>query len=174
MNGLFYRLIQRFSEDIDIVVDRSTLGFTGGLDPEKAGTTSARKRLLEELKASCSRFIVTDVIPALEAGLRFASVDMPDQALIRMDESDPDRQTILVGYKGIVSKSLEAYVRPGVRIELGARSGNEPVIESDVVPFIDESFPDLAGPRHVRVRALDPRRTFLEKAILLHGLTMIP
>jgi predicted nucleotidyltransferase component of viral defense system len=44
-----WHLIRRFSEDIDLVVERASLGFSGERDPKGASTKSARKRLTEQL-----------------------------------------------------------------------------------------------------------------------------
>jgi predicted nucleotidyltransferase component of viral defense system len=55
-----YGIIARFSEDVDIVLDRHALGFEGDSDPINITGTNRRKRRLEEtrsrLLADCPRF----------------------------------------------------------------------------------------------------------------------
>src|SRR5271165_3141550 len=52
-----YGIIARFSEDIDIVLDRHSLGFEGEADPANISGTNRRKRRLEELAATCSQTV---------------------------------------------------------------------------------------------------------------------
>lgn len=39
-----WKLIERFSEDIDIIVDKDVLGFGGEASPDKAPATNSEKR----------------------------------------------------------------------------------------------------------------------------------
>lgn len=47
--SLCLRLIKRFSEDIDLVVDKADLGFGGDAGPEKAPSKKKRRERLEAL-----------------------------------------------------------------------------------------------------------------------------
>lgn len=44
-----FNVIERFSEDIDISVDRKHLGFSDDQDPEKASTSKRQQLLIEQL-----------------------------------------------------------------------------------------------------------------------------
>ncbi len=48
-------LIERFSEDIDIVVDKDILGFTGDASPDKAPSNKQGRRRLDDLMEACRR-----------------------------------------------------------------------------------------------------------------------
>ena len=48
-----WKLIERFSEDIDVVIDREALGFDGERSPEAATGSNERRRRLEALRAAC-------------------------------------------------------------------------------------------------------------------------
>src|ERR1035437_6877079 len=61
-----YGIIARFSEDIDIVLDRHVLGFTGADDPINVSGTNRRKRRLEELAATCSQTVQGSVRQILQ------------------------------------------------------------------------------------------------------------
>jgi hypothetical protein len=161
-----WKIIERFSEDIDIVIERSSLGFSGNRDPENAYTASARKRLVDELKSACTACAVKEIIPALTSYLDSAAGLGTFNILL--DEVDKDRQTVLVKYESILAPRTVAYIMPSVKIELGARSGNEPVSIKEIRALIDEAIPGRPWAQVARVRALDPRRTFLEKAFLIH------
>ena len=60
-----WKVIHRFSEDIDISISREWLGFSGARDPERAVSRKQRAKLLEELSATCAEKLKTDVAPAL-------------------------------------------------------------------------------------------------------------
>jgi hypothetical protein len=61
-----------------------------------------------------------------------------------------------------------------VKIEFGARSETEPQEASKVRPLLADAFPDLLRDAEVEVRAVAARRTFWEKALLLHEETYRP
>jgi len=154
-----WRLISRFSEDIDVVIDREYLGFSGDTLSKKQ-----QKRLIKE----CSRRIEADLGPSLENRFREMLPDGMDWRLTPADaEEDPDRQTLLFHYPSVFAGSV-AYVRPVVKIELGARSETEPVENPIIQPYLAEAFPDLLTESVFALKTLAAERTFWEKAMLLH------
>jgi hypothetical protein len=60
------------------------------------------------------------------------------------------------------------YVAPVVRIELGARSETEPAEHPMIGDLLSNALPGVVDPVTAAVRTVAPRRTFLEKAMLLH------
>lgn len=160
-----WRLIQRFSEDIDVVIDRQALGFEGERAPEAASGSNERKRRLEALRSVCQTHIRDALRPALEQRLRERLGGM-DTWTLADDPNDPDQQTLLFSYPASIE--VPRYLRPDVKIELGARSDIDPSAQPVIQPYIADARPDLLGPSAFAVRTLDPRRTFLEKVCLLH------
>ena len=67
-----------------------------------------------------------------------------------------------------------AYLRRAVKIEMGARSDTDPAESINIRPYISDAFPDLLSEPGARVRSVMPRRTFWEKAMLLHEETFRP
>ena len=59
-----WRVIQRFSEDIDISLSREWLGFSGERDPEQA-KGKQQKRLLAQLSEACAKRLQGEVMPSL-------------------------------------------------------------------------------------------------------------
>jgi hypothetical protein len=49
-----WKLIERFSEDIDIIVDKEALGFGGDAAPDRAPSNKQRKARLEALMDACA------------------------------------------------------------------------------------------------------------------------
>jgi len=55
-----------------------------------------------------------------------------------------------------------------VKIEFGARSDHWPADEQIIIPYVEETFPQLAPTSPTPIRIIDPVRTFWEKATILH------
>ncbi len=70
-----WKLIQRFSEDIDLVVDKEVLGFGGDAAPDKAASAKQRKARLEKLMEVCRRWVQGTLQPALATRIAAALSD---------------------------------------------------------------------------------------------------
>src|ERR1017187_6440914 len=62
-----FGIIKRFSEDIDLVINRHELGFNDEHDPANQEGTNLRNRTIEELKARCDDVIANEFMPKLQA-----------------------------------------------------------------------------------------------------------
>lgn len=158
-------LIERFSEDIDVVIDREFLGFGG----EKLSN-----KQIEKLRAECSRRILDEMQPALRERL---TATLPDgsraKAVLRVDEQDADRQTLLFEYPSVFEAPAE-YLRPLVKIEMGARSHTEPHADASIRPYLAEYYPGVAPNSTFTIRTVLARRTFWEKFMAMHELRLQP
>jgi hypothetical protein len=163
-----YQLIERFSEDIDVSIDRASLGFGGTQDPAAVASGKERGRRIDRLKTACQHAVAAEVQPALAEVIQQAGGNARDWPL-RIDEDDPDRQTLLFGYPTPGATAAQAYLRPVVRIEMGARSDHWPSVQSQITPYVAEAFPAAFGAPAVTVKVLAATRTFWEKATLLHA-----
>ncbi len=160
-----WKLIERFSEDIDVVIDREFLGFGGGDAPEGAATHKQRAKRLQLLMLACQRHIQDALCPSLEREIQ-RLLPSSGQWRLEPDADDPDVQTLLFHYPPVIG--VTAYVRPVVKIELGARSDTEPSATPEITPYLAEVFPDEVVDARFAVRAVAPERTFWEKVALLH------
>jgi hypothetical protein len=161
-------LIDRFSEDIDIVIDRDFLGFGGANSPEQATSRKQREKRLKSLKAECHERIRNNLQPTFRRCLEVALPPKSSWSLMMASvEEDADQQTLLFRYPGVAAKDA-AYLNPVVRIELGARSDTEPNQSPTLRPLLSKVFPQLFSTSDFAVRTVAPRRTFWEKAMLLH------
>lgn len=158
-------LIKRFSEDIDLVIDRAVLGFDGDSAPELGKSRRERERRAEKVVAACRRHVGDIVLPALAKTTR-ERLGGAQAPVVTLDPMIEDQQTILFSYASRFSAA--GYLRPVVKIELGARSDTEPSRQPEIEPYIArlESGPFLDS--RFRVKAVAPERTFWEKVSLLH------
>ena len=153
-----YGLIRRFSEDIDIVLSRDGLRLGPDRDPFSEGLSgNKRKERFEALGSICAGHVGGKMRERLAALL-------PQCAI----EPDPDdSQTLRVRYPSIYPP--DAYLRPYVKIECGARGALEPIQIRAIAPYVQsllEMRLDLTTPKVTLIAA---RRTFWEKALILHG-----
>ena len=160
-----WRLIQRFSEDLDIVLDRDVLGFRGAQAPESAPSQKQRAKRLDALRVASQHYVRDTLLPELDRALGASPLDRDRWRLV-MDPDDVDAQTILFMYPSVAARG--DYIRPVVKIELGARSDIEPSAEPPITPYLAEALPDVSGDCTFTVRAVAPERTFWEKVALLH------
>lgn len=161
-------LINRFSEDIDIVIDKGVIGFGGKASPEKAPSKKQMKKRLDSMKKAAQCKIHSDLAPALAARIDAVLPESDRWELVpASEEEDRDRQTLLFKYPSALP-ATQSYIQRVVKIEMGARSDNEPIEEREVRPYLFDAFPDILGPSKFRVKALSLERTFWEKTMLLH------
>ncbi len=167
-----WQIIDRFSEDIDIVINKGILGFDGEKSPEQAPTPSQEKKRLKRLKKASRQYIIDNLEPELRAAIK-AEIDSDHPWQLEEDLEDPDRQTLLFTYP-TAFPDADSYVKRIVKIEMGARSNTEPIEDIVVTPYISDTFPDSLSHDRIPVRAVAPKRTFWEKAMLLHEETFRP
>ncbi|MFO1477802.1 MAG: nucleotidyl transferase AbiEii/AbiGii toxin family protein [Verrucomicrobiota bacterium] len=165
-------LIQRFSEDIDLVVDKEALGFGGDAAPEKSSSKKKRRERLEALMEASRRWVQGKLQPAL-AG-RIASSLGESGWKIEVDPDMADGQCLLFHHPSAFPPGAAGYVRPVVKIELGARSDDWPYVQKSIQPYVAELFPALVPDAAFAARVIAAERTFWEKACLLHEETFRP
>lgn len=158
-----FGLIDRFSEDIDLSFHREYLGFGDDRDPEAAGSNKQVKSRIEDLQAACVSCIREKLRPGLSERLA-STLGTADGWSIDMDGQDP--QTLLFHYPQAGASEL-LYIKPSVKIELGARSDHWPLETRSMRSYVGEALDLPMG--NATVHALTAERTFWEKATLLHA-----
>jgi len=153
-----FGLIERFSEDIDLVIDRARFGFTGADDIAQATSGEERRRRRERLDAMVATFLRENLIPRLQGVFR-ASTNT-----VEADAADP--LSILVRYPAAVPD--HPYIKPVVRIETGGRADNWPTVNRSIRADVAVEFPEAFESDEIIVRTIEAGRTFLEKLTILH------
>jgi len=149
-------LIERFSEDIDLAVDRRFYGFEGDLG--KKQRTNLRKK--------ANTYITEQLYPELNFRFKEKGVNVKLE-LEEITTSDQDPIIILINYPNVIESP--GYLRPRVQVELGCRSLIEPFSIRTFNSFLDEMYPDASFTKQpIHIPTVDPERTLLEKIFLLH------
>ena len=152
-----WRLIDRFSEDIDLAIDRTFFGFEGELS----------KNQRTNLRKSASTYISEIFYPELEAKFKekgFVDVEMK---IVESASRDQDPRVIEIYYPNVIESP--GYIQPKIQIEIGCRSLREPFSVQTFSSLVDEHYPEaeFAQPP-IDIPTVNPERTFLEKIFLLH------
>lgn len=160
-----YKLIERFSEDVDFTVFRDDLGFSGDKDPLSPTITGKqRKRLSEKLQKDTSNYICTK----LKEDLEKATATILSDFKIVVDEEDSDRSTLLFQYPSLFQPDNTAYVQPRVKLEGGGRSALDPHQDCSIKPFIADVLNTWDFSVH-NIMSIAPERTFWDKVMILHS-----
>ena len=161
-----FQAINRFSEDIDLAVDYVALGFTGDRDPRQEGMSkSKRSGILDDMMTECRRYIRGDFLTAFRGGCE-EILGKTDAWSLKVSDQDPN--SVQFRYPAASTKRLE-YVAPQVVLELGTHAEFVPHGDFSVRSFVAEEFPNVIAEADVPVVALLAKRTFWEKATILHA-----
>lgn len=162
-----YDVIHRFSEDVDLSLDRTRLGFTGDDDPENPDLSGGkRKALLKDLQKVAEE----TVSGSLQSELN-AAFDVHLEQVFQLSVDRNDAQTLLFTYPSEQQNNApQGYVKPVIRFEFGARGVLLPAEDLIIKPYLSDAFPDLLGSSETSAQVLGIERTFWEKATILHML----
>jgi predicted nucleotidyltransferase component of viral defense system len=151
-----WKMINRFSEDIDLAFDRTFFGFTGDL----------RKNQRDKLRKTAGAYVDTVFYPNLMEAFKEIGLEHVNIVLEEGNESDRDRKINLY-YPNVIPTT--GYLEPRVQLEIGCRSLREPFTVQRFGSLIDEFYTgkDFAATLF-EVPTVNPERTFLEKLFLLH------
>jgi DNA ligase (NAD+) len=165
-----FGLIDRFSEDIDLTLNRGELGFAMADDPLEIAAPKARARRIEALAEAGVRSVRERLEPALRAScIEVLGLEGWALELALRDDGQVDLHFRYPHCLPSEEYGGLSYIRPYIRMEIGARSDQEPARIASVRSYVAEQFPALFARPDTEVRVLAPERTFWEKATILHA-----
>lgn len=159
-----WRLISRFSEDIDLAIDRNVFELDGDLT----------KKQVKKLRKASSIFVRDELYNQLVAAINETPLknicQIEAQPDGEGDDTYPEPRSIFISYQSVFEDQL-SYIPPIVKIEAGARSLLEPYDEAQLNSMVEETLPTISTTQtDVMVKTAIAEKTFLEKAFLLHEL----
>ncbi len=148
-----WNLIERFSEDIDLAIDRHFFGFQDDIS----------KTQIKNLRKQSCEFISTTFLSDLTKTLTgWKVIDECNLIAQPIKDSDKDPQVIEIQYNSVIETS--EYLAQRVLIEVSSRSLIEPIEERKINSILSENFPQqsfVTDP--LAIPTVLPQRTFLEK-----------
>lgn len=149
-----YRLIERFSEDIDLILDWRVLS---GEDPLAERSKAQQEKLNTAINEQAQAYIGGDLLARVSAALSGVCQS-------EIEQSDP--HVINIRYPAAFADS---YLRPEVRLEIGPLAAWLPHEKRVISSYAAEAFPQVFERRECQVRVISAERTFWEKATILHA-----
>ncbi len=159
-----WNAINRFSEDIDLAIDRSLFDLDGELT----------KKQVKKLRKVSSMFVREELFgqlcEAIASTPLYGLCEIEAQPDGVGDSTYPEPRIIYVKYASQFSDKID-YILPVVKIETGARSLLEPTLNVAIKSLVDVALPSITTSLvDVEVRTAVAEKTFLEKCFLLHEL----
>ena len=170
-------IISRFSEDIDIALDRSFYRDVKGYACAECATMTQIRNLREKNQDFIFGEFKNELCEKLKV-LGLPVIKVLDENEVAAEEGkdrktshDKDPAVLLVFYPSLYT-SAKSYAKPVVKIEISSLSLSEPYemkpISSLVQQICSAEFgEDIDDAFNETIRAVSPARTFLEKAFLL-------
>lgn len=150
-----FNLIERFSEDIDLVLDWRVV--VGEDDPLAERSATKQGVMNKAIDAKAVDYI---------GGELLAMISRAVDPICRCELAADDLHALNVMYPAAFS---DAYLRPEVRLEIGPLAAWMPYDHYRIKPYAAEAFPQLfKQDADCAVQALRAERTFWEKATILH------
>jgi predicted nucleotidyltransferase component of viral defense system len=151
-----WKLIKRFSEDVDLAINREFFGFTGELS----------KNQRDKLRKTAGAYVAEQFFGNLQAKFEEKGFNGIRFELVEEKESDKDR-TINVYYPHLIEPP--GYLQARVQIEISCRSLRDPFSVQTFTALVDEEYAGREFAQSpIHVPTVNPERTFLEKVFLLH------
>lgn len=158
-----WKLIARFSEDVDIALAPEAFGMKYEKSPSKT--------YVEKLKRAGCAFTSNELKTELEVqlkalGLHHGMITVVAEP-VPENRPDTDPQTLHVKYPSLYDPN--PYIAEEVKIEVSVRSLQTPYSQAPVLSILTQENPSDAYPEEsMIVDVVEPRKTFLEKIFLLH------
>jgi hypothetical protein len=158
-----WKLIARFSEDVDIALDPEVFGMSYVENPSKSHVERLKRKgcafTSNELKVELEKQF--SVLGASPEKITIKAADVPEK------RPDTDPQVLFVKYHSLYEPS--SYLTDEVKLEVGVRSLKTPYTQAVVQSLLYKFNPNPAyAETPFMADVVEPRKTVLEKAMLLH------
>lgn len=154
-----YGLIERFSEDIDLIIDWRVLGY-GINEPWEKRSNTKQDIFNKEANAKVEKFLQDTFLPAISSDL---AVELSDTVKCFIDYDDP--QTIKIVYPNSFS---DISILQEIRLEIGALAAWTPVKSASITTYAAQEYRRLFRQPTTEILTVLPERTFWEKVTILH------
>ena len=155
-----WNVIERFSEDIDLAVDRELFDLQGDL------TVKQIKKLRKQSSLFVKETFCSELQKAIEKYNLQNLCSIEPQPDGEGDKTYPEPRKIFIHYQSLFDTL--PYVKTEIVLEIGARSLIEPTAKSEVKSLISNNLPIETTLIDSPIITAVPEKTFIEKAFLLH------
>ena len=160
-----YHVIERFSEDIDIILDWRKI-VPADEDPWNDRSKTKQDQYNKLVNAKAAEFYASDLVPCLNSELEEI---LGSGQWVAVDEND--EMVINFYYPQLFEVE---YLRDKVRLEIGPLAEWLPSHVTDIQSFVSEKYPQLFDRKVTEILTIDVERTFWEKLTILHKMANFP
>jgi len=164
-------LINRFSEDVDISIDRDFYLNHLGLDCAKCDNNNQIKNLRKASRDYIHGTLSSELNKELQklgiTGYTIINVTNTDDNPPKPIDHDSDPTNILISYESIFQES-QSGIDTRVKIEISCLSMSEPYEKRPITSLVHDKYPEEDNDAATIIKTVTPTRTFLEKALLLN------
>lgn len=149
-------VINRFSEDIDLAINREFFGFKGDISRTQVG----------KLRDTSCHYLTGEFVSDLQKSLDGYGLGVKP---VPIDVETPDKDPVKIEIEYEPVANYPAYIKPRVLVEIGSRSMMEPSKDMALTPFVEQTNPTLPFVEEpVVFPTVTLERTLIEKLFLLH------
>lgn len=164
-----WNLINRFSEDIDISIDRTFFEKILNLPFAKCENNNQVKKLRKAsrdyIHGTLSAELDAELLKMGVKGYTIMNETVTGEPPRPIDH-DSDPTIIFVNYESILPSSMRL-IDARVKIEISCLSMSEPYEQCEIRSLVFDKFPEEDDEMAASINTVTPSRTFLEKALLL-------
>lgn len=154
-----YGLIERFSEDIDLILDWRTIGY-GINQPWEDRSNSKQVKFNEEANSRAADFLRNSFLPAFRADM---SEILGTEATVYIGQDDS--QTVNFKYP---CEFEDASILRVIRLETGALAAWTPTQLVTIQSYAAEEYERVFRQPQTKILTTTASRTFWEKVTILH------
>ena len=160
-----YKVINRFSEDIDLILDWRVLGYATD-EPWEERSNTKQQRFIEESRDRLFSYLRNEFLAEFKKGMsELLGVEI--EAYI--DELDSGN----VNFK-YPSMYSDNSILNLIRLEIGVLAAWTPAKPAKIQSYAAEKYPGAFKNKSVELRTTTAERTFWEKATILHQEALRP
>lgn len=154
-----YGLIERFSEDIDLILDWRVLGY-GVNEPWEERSNTKQDIFNKEANTKAEEFLRDTFLPAISADL---TAELGDGVRCFIDPTDA--QTVKIAYPNNFD---DLSILQEIRLEIGALAAWTPAKIAEITSYAAQEYSRVFEQSSTTVLTVLPERTFWEKVTILH------
>lgn len=151
-----FNLIGRFSEDIDLILDWRELTNLNPLDAQ--ASKNKQVKFNEQINENAKVYIKDKLLPII-------SEILSSQCTCEFDIDKKGNYFVNINYPSAFTDSA---LRPKILLEIGPLASWLPSASFEIESFVATEFPHLFKEIKCTVNAIVAKRTFWEKATILH------
>ena len=160
-----YNLIERFSEDIDLILDWRVLGYSVN-EPWEERSNTKQQKFIDDSRNRLFNFLANDFLPSFKD-----EVGELLQRDINVFITEEDAGTVHFEYP---SSFPDDSILRVIRLEIGALAAWTPTQVAGVTSYAAEEYPRVFEKAGTEIVTTTAERSFWEKATILHQEALRP